>query len=156
MVVEARSFPLHFGVELHRLRPRPEVTCSRGTHAQVATSLLKGGFVAFLQLECCSCDRAATELGVARRYFDQAWKVTAYLSRAIFAEAKEIRSELVLQGREVGRLPLHNFHEEDGGLWQKISLHRAPAPWRFGLETRDWPSVADSHLTGLGGVPSLV
>ena len=87
MVVEARSFPLHFGVELHRLRPRPEVTCSRGTHAQVATSLLKGGFVAFLQLECCSCDRAATELGVARRYFDQAWEVTAYLSRAIFAEA---------------------------------------------------------------------
>ncbi len=48
------------------------------------------------------------------------------------------------------------FQDEDGGLWQKISLHRAPAPWRFGLETRDRLSVADSHLTGLGGVPSLV
>jgi len=79
MIVDARGIPLHFRIELNHLRPRPDVACPPGTHTQVATSLLKGGSVALLQLVCGFRKRATVELGMTLGQIDlgsraQLWK----------------------------------------------------------------------------------
>jgi len=78
----------------------------------MATSLLKSGPVAFLQLLRDLRKRAPVELGVTPGHIDQAWQVTFRLSCHLLSTANQMCSEFGLERREVTRLFLGKLDDD--------------------------------------------